>query len=162
MTFGLNMEKPDKESTLWRAEPSQVLNAGWFLLSVLGCFALLLLPIYPAGFLCLMGLASSLWHYVLVKFTRYELTNERLKFRSGLFTLIEHEIELYRVKDTRMEQTLIQRFFSVSDVRVISSDVGSPYIHLRWISKGSDFRELLRNSVESCRDKKSVREFDVF
>ena len=40
---------------------------------------------------------------------RYELTDQRLKVRSGIFSRREDEIELFRVRDTKVYQSPIGR-----------------------------------------------------
>jgi len=59
--------------------------------------------------LCLVGVGFLI---ILVEWVRnldmtYELTEERLILRKGIFVKSVDEIELYRVKDVRMDFTLM-------------------------------------------------------
>jgi len=54
--------------------------------------------------------------------TRYTLTDERLKITSGLLTKKVDEIELFRIKDTKVTQTFLNRLVGIGTISVISSD----------------------------------------
>ena len=55
-----------------------------------------------------------------ISFTRYTLTDNRLLVNSGLFSLREDEVKLYRVRDVVMTQSLGERLFGVGTVTVVS------------------------------------------
>lgn len=93
--------------------------------------------------------------------TRYRLTNQRLRITRGVFSRVEDEIELYRVKDLRFEDTLIQRMFGLGDIIVTSSEANAPTVHLRHIRGASALRDTLRGLVETRRAQRGVREYDV-
>jgi len=93
--------------------------------------------------------------------TVYELTTQRLKIRSGILNRRLDELELYRVKDYVLEQPLLLRFLGLGNVTLVTSDASTPSIALRAIAQAEDVRELLRNAVQTERDRKRVRELDV-
>ena len=56
-----------------------------------------------------------------LSFTRYYLTDHQLITRVGFLSIKEDEIELYRIVDKRIEQTLLQRLFGCGTVIILSS-----------------------------------------
>ena len=54
--------------------------------------------------------------------TRYTLTNERLKVTKGLLSKSVDEIELFRIKDTKVHQSFLNRLVGIGHIDVTSSD----------------------------------------
>ena len=77
------------EETLWSGSPSQVVNLGTFIL--LGIFFWLVAPLF-----------IILWRWLVTKNIKYELTNERIITRLGVFNKTVDDLELYRVKDIKI------------------------------------------------------------
>ena len=69
-------------------------------------------------------------------------------------------MELYRVKDTRLEKPFWLRIFGLSNIVLQTSDRSLPEVNIRAVRNGIEIREKLRKQVESLRDKKRVREVD--
>ena len=96
-----------------------------------------------------------------LSFTTYELEEERLFIRSGVFTRIEDEIRLYRIIDLTLKQTLWQRILKVGTIHCCSSDSTQKEFDIISVKNPRDVRELLSQLVEEQREKKRVysREF---
>ncbi len=136
------------ERTLWTGTPSQVLNLPVFILCFL--FAWLVIPIFIA-----------VWKWLVIRFTEYELTTERLKHRYGVINKEMDDLELYRVRDYRLEQPFWLRIFGLSTITMQTSDRSHPVIRIPAIRNGDALREQIRTAVEACRKQKGVRELDV-
>jgi uncharacterized membrane protein YdbT with pleckstrin-like domain len=74
------------EEIVWRGTSSQWKNFGVYLLC--GLFCWLIVPIFFA-----------LVYYLQTRCKVFELTTQRLKITSGVFTKVTETLELYRVKD---------------------------------------------------------------
>jgi uncharacterized membrane protein YdbT with pleckstrin-like domain len=135
------------EQTVWNGSPSQVINLPIFILC--GLFFWLVVPVF-----------YGLWKYLVVKFTQYELSSERLKIRSGVINRKLDELELYRVRDYKLDQPLSLRIFHLGNIVLQTSDRTTPTVVLRAIHDAESVRESLRTHVEACRTKKGVREID--
>jgi uncharacterized membrane protein YdbT with pleckstrin-like domain len=115
--------------------------------------------------LCLVGVGLII---VLVKWieniaTTYEITEDRLVLRKGIFVKSIDEVELYRVKDVRLDFTLINQWANIGTITVTSSDEttrDAPLI-IRDVDNANARREELRRLVEAARQKRRVRELDV-
>lgn len=136
---------PDpSEQVLWEGTPSQWQNLGWWL----ACLLLLPIPI-------------ALWKGLATRCTRYTLTDQRLKLREGVLNRQTRDTELYRIKDTRLEQSLLQRLVGIGNVVLSSSDVDMPVLAVNHIADAETVREQIRRSVERARERKGVREMDL-
>ncbi len=132
------------ERTVWTGNPSQMQNLGWFVACIL------VIPI-PWAF----------WRWLETRCHVYVLTDQRLKTTRGIFTKVTEDLELYRVRDTRMKQHIWQRLFGLGDVVLHTTDASTPEVHLRWLPNSESLRETLRQLVEARREAKQVRTFET-
>lgn len=94
---------------------------------------------------------------------RYDLTEDGLIVRRGIFIKSLDEVELYRVKDIRLDFSLINQIAGLGTICIVSSDEttrGAPLV-LRDIARAERRRERLRDLVDKARQKRRVREIDV-
>ena len=124
----------------WVGRSSQLQNLGWFL----SC--LLVLPI-----------PFAIYKWLLTRTQVYTLTDQRLKTTRGILSKTTDDIELYRVRDTRLEQSVWQRMFGCGDVILQTTDETTPTQVLRWLPDAEPTRERLRVLVEERREAKGVR-----
>ena len=124
----------------WTGTPSQMQNLGWYI----AC--LLLIPI-----------PWAIWRWAVTRNTVYTLTDQRLSIRRGVFNRVTEDLELYRVRDTRLEQTFFERMFGLGEVILFTSDASTPEIHLPWLKNAATLRESVRRLSEARRDAKRVR-----
>jgi membrane protein YdbS with pleckstrin-like domain len=161
-------EGPGQERTVWEGRPSQVINLGAYLLwglvvlvsAALGFwyqdFGYAWLAVIPI----LVGLFMMLWKYLDVRVRRIELTTERVRTHRGILSKQIDELEIYRIKDSRVRQPLFLRIFGLGTVELETSDRTNPEVKLHAIRDPRGLREELRKYVEIQRDRKRVREVD--
>lgn len=163
------------ERVVWQGTPSQIVNLSQYLLWGLVFVVLLVagvallrsmdtVPGYAIGLLCAMAavpLAIAAWKWLVVATTEYELTTQRLRTRRGVFNKHLDELELYRVRDYKLEQPFFLRLFSLSSVILQTSDSSNPTLVLRAIPRGEVLREEMRTYVEESRMRRGVREVDI-
>ena len=129
---------------------------GWLRGTLLGWLTLLL---------CLVGVGfiiiAAIWVNNLM--VTYELTEDRLILRKGIFVKSIDEIELYRVKDVRMDFTLVNQWAGIGTLSVDSSDetTRDGPLAIPHIERAAERREELRRLVDAARQKRRVRELDV-
>ena len=129
---------------------------GWLRGTLLGWLTLLL---------CLVGVGFVIILAIWVRNldVTYELTEDRLILRKGIFVKSIDEIELYRVKDVRMDFTLINQWAGIGTLGIDSSDETTrdgPLV-IPHIERAAERREELRKLVDAARQKRRVRELDV-
>lgn len=129
---------------------------GW-LRGTLAGWGTLLLCVVLVGFVIIL----AKWIENLA--TTYEVSEDRLVLRKGIFVKSIDEIELYRVKDVRLDFTLINQWANIGTITITSSDEttrDAPLV-LRDIENANARRERLRTLVDAARQKRRVRELDV-
>ncbi|MFM5894093.1 MAG: PH domain-containing protein [Novosphingobium sp.] len=95
--------------------------------------------------------------------TTYELTEDRLILHRGIFNKSIDEIELYRVKDIRIDFSLIQQWAGIGTITLVSSDetTGSTPFVIANIEMAKERREKIRDLVNAARRLRGVREIDM-
>jgi uncharacterized membrane protein YdbT with pleckstrin-like domain len=94
---------------------------------------------------------------------KYEITPERLIVRRGILMKSIDEIELYRVKDVRMDFSLLNQLAGIGTICLRSSDEttrGSDLV-MRHVPHALARREELRRLVDAARRQRGVREIDM-
>ena len=129
---------------------------GWLRGTLLGWLTLLL---------CLVGIGLIIALIQWIRFldVTYELTEDRLILRKGIFVKSIDEIELYRVKDVRMDFTLINQWAGIGTIGIDSSDetTRDGALVIPHIERAAERREEMRQLVDAARQKRRVRELDV-
>ena len=92
-----------------------------------------------------------------ITFTKYSLTEDRLFRETGLLSLKEEEVLLYRVRDLELRRSLGQRIFGVGTVCVHSSDKTTPHLDLLNIKNPREVKELLHRQVEEMKLSRRMR-----
>lgn len=94
-------------------------------------------------------------------FTRYRLTDDKLIISTGLFSIKEEEIRLYRIMDVTLNRSLGDRLWGLGTIHVCSSDKTTPEFDIKRIPKSDEVKEMLSDMVEAARKKNrvSAREF---
>jgi uncharacterized membrane protein YdbT with pleckstrin-like domain len=129
-----------QETVLWKGTPAACTDF-WLNLS-----GLLVLPL----------------PWVLVRWMQrrsnvIEITTERLRITSGIFSKRSEELELYRVRDITFLQPFLLRMFGCGTLVLTTSDSSTPTITLTGIPSAIELRDGLRAAVERCRDRKRSR-----
>lgn len=115
--------------------------------------------------LCLVGIGLLIVLAVWIKNLQatYEVNEDRLIIRRGIFVKSIDEIELYRIKDIRIDFTLINQWANIGTLSITSSDEttrAGPLV-LPYIDDAQRRREEIRGLVDAARRKRGVREIDM-
>lgn len=147
--------------------------AGWgtvllLVIGLLGTFwALAQRPVaawawlFPIAFVAGAAILIARWIGNLA--TTYELTNDRLILHRGVVMKSIDEIELYRIKDIRLDFSIINQLADLGTISMTSSDETTrlaPLV-LRDITGARARREKLRELIEAARRQRGVREVDM-
>ena len=135
------------ETLVWRGSKGQVSRLGTYVLCTLTFW--LAVPLLYGG-----------WTWITTRLTRYELTTQRLRVRTGVVSRRTDEVELYRVKDFTVEEPWLYRLAGRGNVILETSDRTTPRVVLEAIPNPHALRDALRDAVERIRVAKGVREID--
>jgi uncharacterized membrane protein YdbT with pleckstrin-like domain len=163
-----------EEKSVWSGSSSQIINFWLYFLCGLAFAALLVVLILvwpklqplglaaqvPAFLVLLSPLVYALERAILIKSIRYEITSERIKVNSGIFSRKSNAMELYRVKDYTLVAPFFYRLFHLGNIYITTSDHSTPQITLKAIPHAQKLMDDIRTYVEMRRDLKGVREVD--
>ena len=129
------------DEKIWSGRPSQLVNFYTYLF----LFWTIIFPIVA---------------YRKTRFTIYELTQTRLRLKTGIFSQKIEDTELYRVRDYSIDKPFLFRIFGLGHIKILTSDKSNPEIYLYAIRQTEKTAELIRNNVEIARKKSGTREID--
>lgn len=135
------------ENLIWKGNPSQWTNFRTYLLCFLFCW--LIIPLFIA-----------LWKFLFVRTWTIKITDQRIIEEKGILSRTTDELELFRVKDLRLEQPFFLRLVGLSNIILNTSDRTHPVFRISGIKNGKEIREEIRVAVDIRRDIKHVRETD--
>lgn len=92
--------------------------------------------------------------------TKFVITDETIDMQKGIFFIQKDFLEIYRIKDYRIEASFWLRLFHLSNFIIYSSDKTHPQLEIKGIKEADEFYHCLREKVENERRKKGVREID--
>lgn len=148
-----------QEQTVWKGHPAFIVNLPMDILAII--FICVIFYFNLPLFLIILPLVFILWNFLTTNTTVYHLTTERLKSSDGIFNKKINELELYRVKDYRIEQPFFLRIFSLGNVILDTSDKSNPMIVMRAVPDSENLLNSIRKNVEDRRKLKSIRELDI-
>ena len=131
-----------EEKQLYIGRPSQILNIISFILWSWTLFIPLII-------------------FLKTRFTVYEVTNQRIKLKTGILNQEIDECELYRVRDYKVVKPFFQRIFGLGNIELVTSDRSNSNINLNGIKDPENLYNLIRDNVEKIRRKTGTREIDV-
>jgi uncharacterized membrane protein YdbT with pleckstrin-like domain len=138
----------NEEQIVWKGASSQSLYLGTYTLCVLFC--VLIVPIF-----------YGLWKWFLLRSRQYEVTTERIRVRSGIFSKRTEELELYRVKDYALVEPFWLRLFKAGNIQLTTHDETAPLLVLEAVPNAGALRDEIRKNVEICRERKRVRMAEI-
>ncbi len=95
-------------------------------------------------------------------FTRYKLIKKegywfKIFCETGLLYTIVEEVNLYRIRDISLSQTLGDKIFGTGTITLYSNDVKAPVFVLRHIAHPYKVRDMLSTQIEEQRKLAGVR-----
>ena len=91
-----------------------------------------------------------------LSFTKYKLTEEKLLIETGVLTIAQEEIRLYRIMDVSVKCSLLQRIFNVGTIHCCSADKSCPEFDIKDVKNAIQVKELLSKNVEEERQRKRI------
>jgi uncharacterized membrane protein YdbT with pleckstrin-like domain len=82
------------------------------------------------------------------------LTDQRIIISAGVLNETTNETELYRVRDTSVEEPFFYRMFSLGNIIVYTTDEAIPTHRFQAYARPHWLKDQIRNHAEVCRQKK--------
>lgn len=138
-----------------------------FLPIVIYCVAFAALFMLPAAYhwaydilvgVLTLSFLFILWSLLVVFCTSWTLTNDQLCYKRGVIARRIDYLELYRVTDYVVRETVPERLLGLSSFYLLSTDMSSPVTHIFGIPNLSDLQKEIRKRVEHQRKSKRIYE----
>jgi len=114
-----------------------------------GCFAAGAGVFSPVGILAVV--IVFLYSRLARASTTYRLFPDRIEIESGLLSRKIENVELYRVRDVGLRQSIYGRIGGFGDVYIHSTDSSTPDVHVRSIDAPQEFYQEVRQLVSRSR-----------
>lgn len=99
---------------------------------------------------------KRLWCGLPWTFTKYGMSEDRLFVQSGLFSVKEYEVRLYRILNINVKRSFLQRLFGLGTIHIDSNDTDLGCFDLKNIRRSTEVKEMLSDAVESERQRNRV------
>lgn len=97
------------------------------------------------------GIGDKMKGAVMLNPKIYKVTNQRIIILDGVLRKWQDEVELRRIKDISVRQSIPDRMFGVGDVFVASDDPNLGDFVLENVYKPFEVKETIRNAVMDVR-----------
>ena len=101
-----------------------------------------------------------------ISFTRYSLIASpewvKVFVKAGFLSTSIEEVNLYRVYDIKIHQSLGQKMFGVGTITLFSNDVTTPLTEIINVKDPYKVRNMLAEYIEEAREAKGVRIGEVY
>lgn len=160
------------EETLWEGQTSgksflvrsvvgELFTAGWVVLAVatwgFGYSNLTILSYAFGAVLLFFWLLTGLKIFRVIHSHNYRLTTRRLFVRTGMLNRRIDQIELLKVKDVFVQQSLLGKWIGVGHVVVISSEQTLPKATIYGIDRPRHVMDLIWLQTRAQQDQKTAR-----
>src|SRR5215208_642517 len=92
----------------------------------------------------LVGLAV----FLRARSTRYQVTSERLRITTGLLSTATDDLELWRVRDSRVVRPALMRLLGLGHVILVSTDRSTPEVMLRAVPDPDALQTAIRGVMQ--------------
>ena len=161
----------EEEKKLFEITLSQWINTKWYSLGITGVVIFLYgcLKFSTENwnflfYLSLIGLVFCggfiFYHYLQLKFKIFKISNQRIEKTEGIISRTTTNLELYRVKDLKLNRSLIQRMVGIGSIELYTSDQSDHSFSMNGIKNYEEIYRTIRHHVESTRIARGVREVD--
>ena len=94
--------------------------------------------------------------------TTYFLTDTKFITRTGLFSLAEDELDLYKVTDKKLVLPFWQRLVGCGTIIIYVRDTDTPLKEVRCVKKPREVLKKLDQQIEAQRDRYNTRGRDLY
>lgn len=102
------------------------------------------------------GLIDKVKTVMKVNSIYYEITNQRILITTGLLGRKHDEIELYKIQDYKITQTVFERLLNIGNLIIFSADNTTPQFVLRNIKNPNKVKEILRTAVLEFKQNMNI------
>ena len=146
------------EKIVHKTCPSQIRNLKPFLISLILIGGIITAAVLADNNLIYIALIIpvfyALWKWMEIKATTLTITDQRLIVTEGVLNKSTNETELYRVRDTSLEEPFFYRIFGLGNIIVYTTDEANATHRFIAYKRPHWLKDQIRNYSEICRQKK--------
>ena len=106
------------------------------------------------------GIIVMLVPVIIVKRTRYRITNYRIDFERGWLSTTIDTLELWHVEDIKFHQSLLGKILSVGTIEIFSHDDTTPNLFMKGIPDARKLFSTLEQRIISVKRQRGVLKVD--
>ena len=106
----------------------------------------------PAGVATIFFFAITLYR----KSVKFRVTNSAIETERGIISKSIDVLQLWRCRDVRYRQNLIDRVLGIAHIEVFAQDATTPHLEITGMPASRQLFENLRDSIEIQRQHKNV------
>jgi uncharacterized membrane protein YdbT with pleckstrin-like domain len=148
----------EEEKIICETGPSQLLNLKAFTYSLIAAAVIITAAILAKMNLLLLALllpvVYALWKWLEIRSMKLKITDQRIILREGVLNKKTNETELYRVRDSSIEEPFFYRMFGCGNIILYTTDEADATLRLTAYKKPHWVKDQVRNYSEICRQKK--------
>ena len=109
----------------------------------------------------LIGIVILLIPILIIKRTRFRITNYRIDFERGWLSTTINTIELWHVEDIQFHQSIFERMLEVGTIEVESHDKQTPTLFMRGIPHARKLFQTLEQRIIAVKRQQGVLKIDA-
>lgn len=114
-------------------------------------------PLLIGGVALLIASGIMLAYVVVtVRMTRYKITNRLIERESGILLKRTDSLDLARVKDVELVQSVVDRMAGIGTIEVISTDRTDPAMYVEALPNAKPIYEKLRDAVIEISQRRGI------
>jgi membrane protein YdbS with pleckstrin-like domain len=161
---------PTQRKTLYDGSPSWRAFLGHYILCVLGAIVVPVIMNWIAGkaevststrvLMILIPIAVFAIYfaglYLYRRSIKFRVTSSHIETERGILSKKIDILELWRARDVRYKQNLVDRILGIAHVEIFTADVTTPHLEIVGMPASRQLFEHLRDSIELQRQAKNV------
>lgn len=86
----------------------------------------------------------------------YKITNQRVIVTSGIIGKKQNEVELVKIKDLLVDQSLTEKLTNVGNVKIISTDITMPVVEIEEVKNPFEVKDIIRKAMLERKEKMGI------
>lgn len=87
-------------------------------------------------------------------FTKYTVEEENITINQGLLRTVENDCYMYRIQDTVLKVSFLERIFKLGTIECITGDSTHPVLKLEHIKNAKEIKDYISKASEEQRRKR--------
>lgn len=114
-------------------------------------------PLLIGGIALLLASSIMLAYVIItVRMTRYKITNKLIERESGIVLKRTDSLDLARVKDVQLTQSIVDRMVGIGTIEVFSTDRTDPAMFVEALPNAKPVYEKLRDAVIEISQRRGI------